>query len=113
MPLSQPQPAPAASPPRQAPSGPVSCSPADTGSGNEGTRADGRRFCGYLAVTTGAKVVAARDTQHYNSVNMAIPIDFGGWEGPVFEFSDANPNGIQVADPSIYKTQRSRADAAA
>ena len=90
-----------------------SCSPADTGSGNEGTRADGRRFCGYLALSTGAKVIAARDTQSYNSVNMAIPIDFGDWEGTVFEFSSANPDGIPVADPSIYKTQRSRADAAA
>lgn len=64
------------------------CAAADTGPGNEGTRADGRRFMGEFAIHSGAFVVAARDTQFYNGeatrpVN-PLPIDFGGWEGPVF-----------------------------
>ncbi len=87
-----------------------SCAPADTGAGNAGTWGDGRRFCGYLALMTNAHIIAARDTQTYNSTNMAIPIDFGPWEGPLYDFSPANPEGVLVPDPTKYKTQKSAAD---
>ncbi|WP_424810952.1 hypothetical protein [Roseococcus sp. YIM B11640] len=86
------------------------CAPAETYQGNIGTRADGRRFCGYLALTTGARVIAGQDTQYYNDTSG--PIDFGAWEGPVFEFSDTNPEGSRILDPSSYRVQRDRASAA-
>jgi hypothetical protein len=87
------------------------CAPADTGPGNVGTFGDGRRFCGYLALTSGARVIAARDTQYYHDNNG--PIDFGGWEGPVFEYSATNPEGAQILDPSRYRVQRDRGSIAA
>lgn len=86
------------------------CAPADTYRENAGTWGDGRRFCGYLAATTGARVIAARDTQYYHHNDG--PIDFGAWEGPVFEYSAANPEGVRIQDPSPYRVQRSRATAA-
>lgn len=86
------------------------CAPADTYRGNAGTWGDGRRFCGYLALTTGARVIAARDTQYYFDTHG--PIDFGDWEGPVYEFSEANPEGATIRDPSRYRVQRDRASAA-
>ena len=86
------------------------CAPAETYAPNVGTWGDGSRFCGYLALTTGARVIAGRDTQYYHHTNG--PIDFRDWEGPVFEYSGANPDGQRVADPSRYHVQRSRATAA-
>jgi hypothetical protein len=88
------------------------CAPAETQAGNVGTWGDGKRFCGYLALTAGAKVVAARDTQYYHH-SPGHPIEFGEWEGPVYEFSDANPEGTTIIDPSRYRVQSSRAAAAA
>jgi hypothetical protein len=89
------------------------CAPADTGAGNRGTWRDGKRFCGYLALTSGARVIAARDTQTYTYWrDNSRPIDFENWEGPVYEFSEANPEGARVLDPSIYPVQRTARDAA-
>ena len=71
------------------------CATADTGSGNEGTAADGMRFCGELAMYTGATVIAATQTQFY-MVDRTFwqwiagkqgQIEFGDWEGPVYSFS--------------------------
>jgi hypothetical protein len=67
------------------------CAPADTGAGNEGTAGDGQRFMGEMALISGAEVIAARDTQTY-TYGAASPINFGGWEGPVFRF---DPNSGQ------------------
>ncbi|HZO55361.1 MAG TPA: hypothetical protein VFB63_21825 [Bryobacteraceae bacterium] len=71
------------------------CATADTAPGNEGTRADGQRLCGELALWSGADVIAARDTQFYNERTASYSrgrsventIDFGAWEGPVYRFS--------------------------
>jgi hypothetical protein len=79
------------------------CAPADTGPGNVGTYADGKRFMGELALWTGSRVIAARDTQIYNDASGRTTIDFGAWEGPVYEFSSANPDGQVIVDPSRYK----------
>lgn len=38
------------------------CAPADTASGNVGTWGDGKRFCGHPALTTGTRLIAARDS---------------------------------------------------
>ena len=85
------------------------CAPADTGRGNEGTRGDGRRLCGELALWSGAEVIAARDTQYYNGVVAHYPggrsvsdtIDFGAWEGPVYSFTPDQPGGT-VINPASY-----------
>jgi hypothetical protein len=87
------------------------CAPADTGAGNTGTWGDGKRFCGYLATVTGATVIAARDTQYYQPTGVNGRIDFGAWEGPVFAFSDANPEGERIRDPSRYRVHNTRAAA--
>jgi hypothetical protein len=72
------------------------CGPA-TGSmlGNPAT--DGQRFCGELALWTGADVYAADAIQWYSRVrsgwqrlfgtNERGTIDFGAWEGQVYRFS--------------------------
>ena len=86
------------------------CATAD--SPNQGRDGDGRRLCGYIALLANAKVIAARDTQYYHHASDARPIDFGAWEGPVYEFSPANPMGITIPDPSRYRVQRAAADAA-
>ncbi|WP_421990860.1 hypothetical protein [Roseococcus sp.] len=87
------------------------CAPAETYHANAGTWGDGKRFCGYLALTSGARVIAARDTQYYN--DDSGPIDFHDWEGPVYQFSDASPEGAIINNPSPYRVQRDRASAAA
>ena len=79
------------------------CAPADTGPGNEGTRGDGRRLLGELALWSGARVIGARDTQYYNDDTGKTTIDFGDWEGPVYEFSPATPYGQVVGNPSVYR----------
>ncbi|TQF77333.1 hypothetical protein FK498_13120 [Elioraea sp. Yellowstone] len=89
------------------------CATADTYAPNRGTWGDGRRFCGELALWSGARVIAARDTQTYHCWDDGSqPIDFGAWEGPVYEFSPADPEGTRVLDPSPYRVQRDRASAA-
>lgn len=73
-----------------------SCGPANTRPGAAGTEGDGRRFCGELALWSGAEVIAAVHTQWYNrnrtfwerlaGANQAGTIDFGAWEGEVYRF---------------------------
>ena len=85
------------------------CAPADTGRGNEGTRGDGRRFCGELALWSGAEVIAAREAQAYDFVpahysggrTVGSTIDFGAWEGPVYSFTPNAPGGT-VINPAAY-----------
>lgn len=84
------------------------CAPADTADYNRGTWGDGKRFVGELALHTGARVIAARDTQYYNPSGI---INFGDWEGPVFEFSPGSPDGVRVLDPSPYRVHRTAQDA--
>ncbi len=72
------------------------CGPANTRAGAEGTTGDGRRFCGELALWSGAEVIAAVQTQYYNTgrsfwewlrgANREGTIDFGRWEGAVYRF---------------------------
>ena len=85
------------------------CAPAD--SPNSGKAGDGRRFCGSIALVTGARVIAARDTQYYYHASDAKPIDFEKWEGPVYEFSPAHPMGATIGKPDVYKVHRTAADA--
>jgi hypothetical protein len=81
-----------------------SCATADTGEGNAGTVADGMRFCGEIAMYTGATVLAATQTQFYNDAktfwdyvcNRPGPIDFGDWEGPVYSFSPDDGSATQL-----------------
>lgn len=90
------------------------CAPADTAPGNEGTRGDGQRLCGELALYSGAAVIAARDTQYYNERtarysggrSVGNTIDFGAWEGPVYRFDPATgypttitPGAYNMASP--------------
>ena len=63
------------------------CGPANTRRGLEGTFADGRMFCSELAYCSGATVIAASQTQLYDTSFFGNVIDFGTWEGPVFRFS--------------------------
>ncbi|HSV22071.1 MAG TPA: hypothetical protein VLJ17_03485 [Xanthobacteraceae bacterium] len=85
------------------------CAPADTGRGNEGTAGDGRRFCGELALWSGAEVIAARETQYYNTIQAHYrggrtannTIDFGAWEGPVYSF-DPNSGQPRQITPQAY-----------
>ncbi len=79
------------------------CAPADTGPGNAGTRGDGRRLLGEMALWTDARVIGARDTQFYNDATGKKTIDFGAWEGPVYEFSPGQPYGDLVGNPSPYR----------
>jgi hypothetical protein len=84
-----------------------SCATADTAPYNEGTGADGMRFCGEIALLTGAEVVAAVQTQYYSQnrtfwqwltgANRAGTIDFGAWEGPVYSFSPGSPYGRRIS----------------
>ena len=84
-----------------------SCATADTAPYNTGTGADGMRFCGEIALWTGAEVIAAVQTQLYNTsrtfwqritqANQAGTIDFGSWEGPVYSFSPSNPTGRRIS----------------
>lgn len=82
------------------------CATADTASYNAGTAADGMRFCGEIALLSGAEVVAATQTQFYAKKrglfewltrrNQVGTIDFGDWEGPVYSFTTRNPNGVRI-----------------
>jgi hypothetical protein len=83
------------------------CATADTGTGNDGTMADGKRFCGEIAMWTGATVIAATQTQFY-SIDKSFwdwitgksgTIDFGGWEGPVYSFSPDDGSATVINPP--------------
>lgn len=80
------------------------CATADTGTGNEGTLGDGMRFCGEIALYTGATVIAATQTQFYSMeqtfwqwlTGQQGTIDFGSWEGPVYSFSPDDGSATQI-----------------
>jgi hypothetical protein len=84
------------------------CATADTGPGNAGTVADGMRFCGEIALYTGAMVVAATQTQFYMMeqdfwqaiANQQGTIDFGKWEGPVYSFSPDDGSSTLISNPN-------------
>ena len=76
-----------------------SCAAADTHRASKQVGGDGMRLMGEIALTTGARVVASSATQMYNAIPSLTQtlfdagsrndwrIDFGEWEGNVFEFS--------------------------
>ncbi|MBP0462951.1 hypothetical protein J5Y09_03430 [Roseomonas sp. PWR1] len=81
------------------------CATAAVGPGNRMTRGDGQRFCAELAAWTGAEVIAGRDVQRYTrgaetfwtriGFAQTSPIDFGGWEGPVYRFRPGDTRGTE------------------
>lgn len=76
-----------------------SCAAADTHRASKQAGGDGMRLMGEIALTTGARVVASSATQMYDSIPSLAQtlfdagsqndwrIDFGEWEGAVYEFS--------------------------
>lgn len=76
-----------------------SCGAANTHAQLRNQRGDGMRLMGEIALTTGARVVASNETQIYHNIETLKHfffgagstndgrIDFGDWEGDVFEFS--------------------------
>lgn len=80
------------------------CGPANTRPHYENTSGDGMRFCGELAVISGAEVIAAVETQYYfhtptwwdDLLGADGAIDFGNWEGPVYGFSPADGSAWRV-----------------
>jgi hypothetical protein len=84
------------------------CATADVGAGNDSTAADGKRFCGEIALWTGATVIAATQTQFY-SMDKTFwdwitgndgKIDFGNWEGPVLSFSPDDGSATRISPPN-------------
>jgi hypothetical protein len=79
-----------------------SCAAADTHRLTKNLGADGKRLMGAMALMTGARVVASTATQFFDRIpSMAQSlrsaggkddwrIDYGEWEGDVFEFSPAD-----------------------
>jgi hypothetical protein len=51
---------------------------------------DGQRFCGELALWSGAWVYAADRLQWFVNVGKSETIDFGSWEGQVYGYSPAD-----------------------
>ena len=78
-----------------------SCGPANTRPGWDGYVGDGRRFCGEMALYSGAEVIAASQTQYYlmdqslfdRLLRRPGVIDFGEWEGPVYRFGPDGSSG--------------------
>ncbi|GLS42234.1 hypothetical protein [Methylobacterium brachythecii] len=84
------------------------CGPANTTKGLQNTAVDGMRFCGEFALYSGAAVIAATASQSYqykkcvakicyhSNTDATGEIDFGQWEGPVYQFSpvDGSPSRI-------------------
>jgi hypothetical protein len=76
-----------------------SCGAANTHAELKHRQGDGMRLMGELALTTGARVVASNVTQYFYTIPSIAQslfnagsrndwrIDFGEWEGEVFEFS--------------------------
>jgi hypothetical protein len=77
------------------------CAAANTESGNEGTRADGRYLTGALAIHTGASVYAADRIQWYHTHQGTATgrFDFGQWEGQLLHFppSGGTPQVVPFA----------------
>jgi hypothetical protein len=91
------------------------CHPAATAGRNEGTMGDGLRLCGELSLLTQADVIAARDIQLYSRIEdsfwsryvvPAAPLDFGGWEGPVYRFTPNGPQGGEHYVPRPHTPNR-------
>jgi hypothetical protein len=83
------------------------CAAADTAPGNAGTQADGRRFCGELAIWSGAEVIAPLQPQvglnyldrclrAHPGYTQAYAIRMGEWEGPVLRFTPQDPEGHRI-----------------
>lgn len=58
---------------------------------------DGRRFCGELALWSGAWVYAADRLQWFVNHGPSQTIDFGDWEGQVYRYSPSDGQGIPVS----------------
>lgn len=90
-----------------------SCAAADSPGTDAARRAgsDGMRLMGELALWTGARVIASDQTQYYhlrptmmqrllgNTTSNDFPIDFGDWEGTVYEFSPETGRPTAVPAP--------------
>jgi hypothetical protein len=84
------------------------CATAQTGPGNEGTVADGMKFCGQIAMNTAATVIAATDTQFYSTdttfwqwiTGQQGEIDFGNWDGTVYTFSPVDGSSAPLCVPA-------------
>jgi hypothetical protein len=69
---------------------------------NPAAGAEGMRFCGRLAVLSGADVIASSEVQDYNcndfdeSFSFEGAINFGPWEGNVYRFSHVDGQGTIV-----------------
>jgi hypothetical protein len=70
-----------------------SCAAADDSMASIDPNADGKNLLGQLATYANCPVIAADRIQYYNIINPGAgggQIDFGAWEGNVFQF---NPDG--------------------
>jgi hypothetical protein len=67
-----------------------SCSAAETAPGMEGKSGDGKRLMSEIAAHSGADVFASDETQLYSCRGTSEKIDFGVWEGTVYQF---DPSG--------------------
>jgi len=69
------------------------CSAAETHPGYVGSTRDGQQLFREMSAHTGATIYAADATQWYRHRSVTLPnasasvIDFGGWEGSVWEFT--------------------------
>ena len=52
-----------------------------------GSRGYGERFCGEIALWSGATVFAADRLQWYTQSGASSTINFGAWEGQVYSYS--------------------------
>ena len=85
-----------------------SCAAADTKRLAKTVGSEGRRLMGSIALTTGARVVASSATQMYTLIPSVAQtlrsaggendwrIDFGEWEGDVYEFSPEDGVGRKL-----------------
>ena len=86
-----------------------SCAAADTHKASKAVGGDGMRLMGEIALTSGAKVVAAKESQVFHQIPSLVQslfdagskndwrIDFGEWEGPVYEFSPDDGQGRKLS----------------
>ncbi len=76
------------------------CSAADTHPSLEGTVHDGQRFCGELAVHSGAEVYAADVTQECMNA-----LSCGRWEGNVYRFGPDGQPGRRVESNPLFNPE--------
>jgi hypothetical protein len=86
-----------------------SCAAADTHRASKRVGGDSKRLMGEIALTTGARVVASSATQFFAAIPSIAQslfnagsrndwrIDFGDWEGDVFEFSPDDGHGRKLS----------------